>query len=67
MQRTLPPSPKGHWLLGNLPDYQKDALGYERRVAREHGDVVHIRWVNKHAYLLSHPDHVRQVLVDDAA
>jgi cytochrome P450 len=67
MNGKLPPSPKGHWLLGNLADYQKDSLGYDRHVARTLGDVVHIRWVNRHAYLISHPDAVRQVLVDDAA
>lgn len=67
MPPARPPSPKGHWLLGHLPEYQKDTLGYERHVAREFGDVVAIRWLNRHAFLISHPDHVRQVLVDDAA
>ena len=67
MKSKLPPSPKGHPLLGQLGEYQKDSLGYERRVARALGDVVHIRWVNRHAYLISHPDDVKRVLVDDAA
>lgn len=67
MNGQSPPSPKAHWLLGHLGEYQKDSLGYERRIVREHGDVVRLRWVNRHAYLVSHPDAVRQVLVDEAA
>ncbi|MEP7356477.1 MAG: cytochrome P450 [Anaerolineales bacterium] len=66
MSSHQPPAPKGNFLLGNLPEYQKDSLGYERYLARTFGDVVHVRWVNRHAYLVSHPDDVRQVLVDQA-
>ena len=50
MNSTLPPSPKGHWLLGHLGEYQKDSLGYEKHVVRTHGDVVHLRWVNRHVH-----------------
>lgn len=67
MPAKRPPSPPGHWLLGHLPEYQQNPLTYEYRLARDYGDVVAIRWVNRHAYFLNHPDHVRQVLVDDAA
>ena len=66
MTTKQPPSPKGNFLLGNLPEYRKDSLGYERYLAKTFGDVVHIRWVNRHAYLVSHPDDVRQVLVEQA-
>lgn len=66
MSMQHPPTPKGNFLLGHLPEYRKDSLGYEKHLAKTYGDVVHIRWVNRHAYLVSHPDDVRQVLVDDA-
>ena len=66
MTTKLPPTPPGNYFLGHLPEYARDSLGYETRIAREYGDVVHMRWVNKHAYFISHPDDVQQVLVTQA-
>ena len=66
MTVKLPPTPKGTLILGHLSEYRKDSLGYEKYLASNYGDVVHIRWVNRHAYLISHPDDVRKVLVDEA-
>ena len=66
MPALVPPTPPGNLILGNLPDYARDSLGYERHIARTYGDIVHMRWVNRHAYFISHPDYVRQVLIDDA-
>jgi len=66
MKTIYPPGPKGDLLLGNLPEYRKDPLQYQKDAANAYGDVVHMRWVNRHAYLVSHPDDVQQVLVDDA-
>src|SRR5258708_7488522 len=61
------PGPKGgNLLLGQIPEYRADSLGYEKYLAKTYGDVVHVRWVNQHAYLISHPDAVKQILVDDA-
>ncbi len=66
MATQQPPTPKGHFLLGHISGYQEDMLGYEKQLARTYGDVVHIRWLNRHAYLISNPDDIQQVLVDDA-
>ncbi len=66
MSSKLPPTPPGNLFLGQLPDYARDSLGYETHLARTYGDIVHIRWVAKHAYLISHPDYVHQVLVEQA-
>ncbi|MBP7694199.1 MAG: cytochrome P450 [Anaerolineales bacterium] len=66
MRASHPPIPPGHWLLGHLPGYQADQLSYEKHLARTYGDVVHVRWANQHAYLVSHPEDVRRVLVDEA-
>lgn len=66
MAKLVPPTPPGNLILGHLPDYQRDSMGYETHVARTYGDIVHMRWVNRHAYFISHPDYVRQVLVDEA-
>src|SRR5262245_19637049 len=66
MAKLIPPSPPGNLILGHLGNYRADPMGYERHVARTYGDIVHMRWVNRHAYFVNHPDYVRQVLVDNA-
>jgi cytochrome P450 len=58
-----PPGPKGHWLTGHLRQLAGDRLAFLRACAREYGDVVHLRFGRRPAYLLSHPDLVEAVLV----
>jgi cytochrome P450 len=53
-------------LLGHAPWFWRDTNGFLLRLAREQGDVAAFRLGRRDALLLSHPDHVRQVLVDDA-
>jgi cytochrome P450 len=60
---SIPPGPKGSWLLGNLPDFKGDLLGFLTRCAREHGDIVSLRLGTTPAVLLNHPDQIEQVLV----
>ncbi|MEU8076435.1 cytochrome P450 [Catellatospora citrea] len=38
-QRTRPPGPRGHWLMGNTPAYDDDRIGFLRRTHHEYGDV----------------------------
>ena len=57
-----PPGPKGHFLLGVLPDIQKDELDFLARLVRDYGDVVKVRVVNHPAYVLSHPLDIERVL-----
>ena len=63
----VPPGPKGHFLVGSLPEIQRDELDYLMRLVREHGDVVHVRVVNHHAYILSHPRDIETVLVSKSS
>ncbi len=64
MTRTLiPPGPKGHLLLGSMPEYARDPLGFLLQSARDYGDIVRIRFLNQPVYFLYHPDHIEQVLV----
>ncbi|MDP9343077.1 MAG: cytochrome P450 [Actinomycetota bacterium] len=58
-----PPSPKGRLLSGHIVPMRRDSLGFMTRAAREHGDVVGLRFGPSRALLLSHPDQVEQVLV----
>lgn len=61
--RVQPPGPKGHFLVGVLPEFRKDPAGFLERMARQYGDVVYIPLGRQHIYCVSHPDAIRDVLV----
>lgn len=54
--------PRGHGLLGNLSDFQRDQLGFYADCAR-YGDVVPVRLGPRRAVLFYHPDAIEDVLV----
>jgi cytochrome P450 len=56
--------PPGHWLLGHLPQRARDSLRLFRGSRDQLGDVVRYRMVTLYVEQLTHPDHVRRVLVD---
>jgi cytochrome P450 len=58
-----PPGPRGHRLIGSLPEVRKDALGFLSDCARQYGDVVQYRILNTPAYLLNRPDLIEEVLI----
>jgi cytochrome P450 len=53
-------------LLGHALWFWRDTNGFLQRLARDQGDVARFRLGRREAFLLSHPDHVRRVLVEDA-
>ena len=61
-----PPGPRGHWLLGNLPERRTDPLSLFLRGRERYGDVVHYPMGPLRMYQVSHPDDVKRVLVDNA-
>ena len=61
--RVQPPGPRGHFLLGNLPEFGTDVLGFFTSAARTHGDIAYMRLAGRPAYLLTSPAHIEQVLV----
>ena len=63
MRPERPAGPKGHFLLGNLPEFGRDVLGFFTSAARTHGDIAYISLPGRRAYLLSHPDLIEVVLV----
>jgi cytochrome P450 len=63
--RRLPPGPRGHWLLGSLPERRSDPLGLFLRGREQYGDVVRYRMGPLSLFQLSHPDAVKHVLVDN--
>ena len=64
--RRTPPGPRGYPLVGAFPKARHDPLGFFTECARRYGDVVSMRLGVHHVYLLSHPDHVKHVLQDNA-
>jgi cytochrome P450 len=62
-KRRAIPGPKGHWLKGNLSAFAADRLGFLTRIARDHGDVVAIRFLHRKIIVVNHPDLVEEVLV----
>ena len=65
--RTLsgPPGPKGHLLGNNLREYARDPLGFLSGCAREYGDIVKLRFMGQTFYLLSRPDLIEYVLIEN--
>lgn len=65
--RTLdaPPGPKGHLLGNNLREYAQDPLGFLSGSARVYGDVATLRFMGQTFYLLSRPDLIDYVLVEN--
>jgi cytochrome P450 len=59
-----PPGPKNvrPW-LGVLPHFRKDPANYLLNIAREHGDLAYMRLGPQHAFVVSHPDWIRDILV----
>ncbi|RKH47188.1 cytochrome P450 [Corallococcus sicarius] len=60
----LAPGPRGHLLMGVLPQVQRDLLGFLDATVREYGDVSSYRLGPVKSHLIAHPDGVRHVLQD---
>ncbi|WP_115862878.1 cytochrome P450 [Halorussus litoreus] len=58
-----PPGPDGLPVVGSLHAYASDPFGFERRMVREHGDVVRWRMGDRWMYHLANPEHIEHVLV----
>lgn len=66
-QRSLPPGPKGKFLLGNATDLAHNWSGFSARCARAYGDVVLYRFLHVPICQVTHPDGIEYVLVRNAA
>jgi cytochrome P450 len=61
----LAPGPHGHWLLGSMPAFLDDSLGYLRRVAQDYGDVVRYRVAHMTWYQVNHPEGIARILQEN--
>jgi cytochrome P450 len=58
--------PKGWPVLGNLPQFRRDQLGFYAACARDYGDIVPVRFGTGPGWLVYHPDAIEEVLVTRA-
>lgn len=66
-QFNRPPGPKGHFMWGNMREFNHDTLSYlEQLAAGDYGDLVFLRFGPFPLYFVNHPDLVRDVLVTKA-
>ncbi len=63
--KTLPPGPKGHPILGVMPEFNRDTLSFITR-CRDYGDVVRLRFLYVSAYFIYHPDDIEYVVSTNA-
>ena len=61
MSNDRAPCLKGHWLWGNLKDFNTDNLSFIESAARQ-GDLVRLRFGPMRGYFVNHPDYVCKVL-----
>ena len=60
---ALPPGPRSHFLIGNLPMLFGDGLATIEGWAREHGDIFFWRAFGLPICYVTHPDYIEDVLV----
>lgn len=66
--KVMIPGPKGLPISGNMLSFRKDPLQFLIRAASEYGEVVHFRFgPNRQVFLLTNPDHIKEVLVTKQA
>src|SRR2546429_4719728 len=61
-----PPGPKGSPIMGVMREFNRDSLGFIERCARDHGDVVWMRFLYVPALFLYHPNDIEYVLSTNA-
>ncbi|BDA67302.1 cytochrome P450 [Rivularia sp. IAM M-261] len=58
------PRPKGNFILGNIIEFGKDALGFMTQCAQQYGDIVPLHLGNSPTILVTNPNYIEQILKD---
>ncbi|HEX7254005.1 MAG TPA: cytochrome P450 [Thermoanaerobaculia bacterium] len=66
-EHRRPPGPKGRFLVGSLPDFARDVLGFFTECIREHGDFVRFRIPGYEIFILHRPEDIETVLLTQRA
>lgn len=59
---NLPPKPKGLPIIGHLKHFKNDPINFMLDSAKNEGDIVLFKLLNKKIYFINHPDYVRHVM-----
>jgi len=59
------PGPKGHFLLGSIPEIQRDRVQFLLDLHRDFGDVVRMRFGPYQAVVIFHPQAIQHVMQDN--
>lgn len=64
----MKPVPFAHGapMLGKLPEFRHDQLAFLTSLAREYGAIVNFRFLYINAFLVSSPEYIHQILVEQA-
>jgi cytochrome P450 len=63
--RKEPSGPRGYPILGHVPGFLRDRLGFLSRCAAEYGDVVKLK-IGETTFLLNNPEDIKHVLVTNS-
>jgi cytochrome P450 len=61
-----PPGPEQGFFDGLRSQLRRDPLAFMSRAADDYGDIVCLRFFHLHTYILFHPDHIEDVIVNSA-
>ena len=61
--KLRPPKVKGRPFLGVLNEFRRDPPELLLKVAREHGDIAHLRLGPQHVYAIRNPEWIKDVLI----
>ena len=65
VRQRAPQGPPGYPILGHIPAFLRDRLGFLSSCAAEYGDVVKLR-IGEPTFLLNNPDDIKHVLFTKA-
>ncbi len=64
--RKYPPGPEQGFFEGLRSPLRRDPLTFMTRVAQEYGDLVCLRFFHIRTFVLTNPEHIENVLIDNA-
>jgi hypothetical protein len=64
---AFPPGPRGHFLVGSLPEFARDIHGFFTSCVRDYGDFVHFRLTRNEVFLLQRSEDIEAVLLTQHA
>ena len=64
-EERRPPGPKGHFLVGSLPELARDICGFLGACVAEYGDTVRFRLPGREVFYLPRPEDIETVLLTE--